>query len=209
MSACKVVSDMKQILFYLFSVTCLTVFFIFLLSDFGENKAIVSGLLSPVTKKTDNANQNKIIKAGIPVSLNIPRLGIRANIESVGLDKKGNMDVPKNVFDVAWYNLGYRPGETGNAVIAGHLDTKTGAPAVFYNISRLIPGDTLEITDNRNIKYIYKVRSLVSYPYNQFPVKTVFGSSNKRMLNLITCAGTWNSAEVSYTNRLVVFSESI
>src|SRR5476649_486493 len=65
-----------------------------------------------------------------PVFLEIPRFNIIANIESVAMDKEGRMDVPKKAEDVAWYNLGYTPGEKGNAVLDGHLDKSSGAPAV-------------------------------------------------------------------------------
>lgn len=48
------------------------------------------------------------------------------------MDAKGNMDIPKRDENVAWYQIGYYPGSKGNAVIAGHYDTATGSPAVFY-----------------------------------------------------------------------------
>src|SRR5260221_1494026 len=54
---------------------------------------------------------------GIPVEMRIPKLHMDAQIESVGLDSHQRMDVPKKVNDVAWYNLGSKPGEKGSAVI--------------------------------------------------------------------------------------------
>src|SRR5205085_1186906 len=66
---------------------------------------------------------------GVPVRLRIPALGLRTSIEPVGL-RAGAMDVPTNVWDVGWFQLGPRPGDVGNAVIDGHLDSTTG-PAVF------------------------------------------------------------------------------
>ena len=41
-------------------------------------------------------------------------------VEDVGLTPGGAMDVPKGPSDVAWFDLGPRPGEVGSAVIAGH-----------------------------------------------------------------------------------------
>ncbi len=66
-----------------------------------------------------------------PKILSIPKLEVNAEIETVGLDNKGAMDVPKNAMNVAWYNLGPKPGEKGNAVMAGHLDTITLARLYF------------------------------------------------------------------------------
>lgn len=45
-------------------------------------------------------------KGIIPHTLSIPSLNINAEVESVGMDSKGRMDVPKNDFNAAWYNLG-------------------------------------------------------------------------------------------------------
>lgn len=56
-----------------------------------------------------------------PVRLKIPKINIDAAIESVGLTPEGAMDVPKSHTNVAWFNLGPRPGEQGSAVINGHF----------------------------------------------------------------------------------------
>src|SRR6266849_8717779 len=63
----------------------------------------------------------------LPKTISIPQINVSANIESVGMDKQGRMDIPQKADNVAWYNLGYKPGEKGNAVIDGHLDKQTGA----------------------------------------------------------------------------------
>src|SRR5437870_1232065 len=64
---------------------------------------------------------------GEPQTLIIPKLGISAYVENVGKTSIGTMDTPTRSNDVAWYRYGPRPGEDGQAVIAGHLDTATGA----------------------------------------------------------------------------------
>ncbi len=59
------------------------------------------------------------------------------------------MGVPDNGHDVAWFKLGARPGEEGNAVIAGHVDDQKG-PAIFYHLDKLTKGD--EIFCNRSAR---------------------------------------------------------
>lgn len=144
---------------------------------------------------------------GVPQTLNIPKINVEASVESVGLDKSGRMDVPKNDEDVAWYQLGYKLGQKGNAVIDGHLDKVTGAPAVFWNIGKLRAGDKIIVTDKAGKTYKYGVVNVASYPYNNFPMQNVFGSSSKSMLNLITCTGTWDAANKNYSERTVVYSQ--
>jgi sortase A len=143
-----------------------------------------------------------------PVSFSIPKLGIEnANIESVGLDKENKMDIPKKDQDVAWYNLGAKPGEAGNAVMAGHLDTKTGAPAVFYEINKLKPGDELSVKDKDGKIYKYAVIEVKTYELDEFPLEEVFGAGDKPRLNLITCEGNYDKSSKLYSQRLVVYSE--
>lgn len=142
-----------------------------------------------------------------PVTLRLPKLGIETHIEEVGQDEKGNMDVPKKAENVGWYRLGVKPGEKGNAVIAGHLDTQTGAPAIFYKLSTLEPGDTVEIVDVYNNTLVFTVQKKVAYPTDEFPLQKVFGPSSEKMLNLITCDGTFNQSRKLYSQRLVIFSK--
>lgn len=143
-----------------------------------------------------------------PTTFSIPSLNIEdAPVESVGLDKDNKMDIPKKDEDVGWYNLGPKPGEKGNAVIAGHLDTKTGAPAVFYELNKLKPGDELSVKAKDGKEYKYAVTDVKSYELDKFPLQEVFGSGGKARLNLITCEGTYNRSSKLYSHRLVVYSE--
>ncbi len=142
-----------------------------------------------------------------PSRIVIPKINVDANIESVGLDNKNAMDVPKKVEDTAWYNLGKKPGEVGNAVIDGHYDTQTGAPAVFYYLSKLSKGDEIIIYAKDGSKKIFKVTEGKFYPYNTFPIQYVFGPTNRKRLELITCGGVWDKTSRNYSERFVVSSE--
>lgn len=144
-----------------------------------------------------------------PARLSIPKLGVDASVESVGMDNNENMDIPKNADNVAWYNLGYKPGEKGNAVIAGHFDKVSGAPAVFYHLENLHVGDRIVTTDVNGDTVNFSVVRLATYTDEAFPLEEVFGQAEKSMLNLITCDGTWNSKTKSYSHRTVVYAELV
>lgn len=147
------------------------------------------------------------VVAAIPQNLFIPKLNVNAFVEQVGQDAGGKMDVPKEVMNTGWYQLGFKPGESGNAVMAGHLDTVTGAPAVFYNLGQLQIGDQVIVTDINGKNLNFEVVRIQSYPFNQVPLEEVFGPSDKPKLNLITCTGVWNVGSRNYSNRLVVYTE--
>ena len=143
-----------------------------------------------------------------PVSFSIPSLGVDSvEVESVGLDKENKMDIPKDENNVAWYNLGVRPGEVGNAVIAGHYDKKSGDPSVFYDINKLKSGDELVVTDAKGKKLTFAVTDVKTYELNKFPLEEVFGKNSKPRLNLITCEGNYDTSSKLYSHRLVVYSE--
>ncbi|MBI2599585.1 class F sortase [Candidatus Daviesbacteria bacterium] len=142
-----------------------------------------------------------------PDVLVISKLNIRVKVEPVGEDTSGKMDVPKVVENVGWYNLGFKPGEEGSAVIAGHFDTVTGAPAVFYYLNQLTKGDEVIVTDKNGKNYTFKVEKSVSYPVDQAPLEEIFANKDKARLNLITCFGTWDVGNRNYTDRLVVYTE--
>jgi sortase A len=149
------------------------------------------------------------VTPGIPETISIPKINVNTKVESVAQDSQGRMDVPKNPMDTAWYSPGFRPGMNGSSVIDGHLDLVTGAPAAFWNLKELVPGDTISVTENNGKIYTFVVSEVTKYPYNNFPLKQVFAASDVPMLNLITCNGVWDKNTRNYSDRLVVYSKLI
>ncbi len=155
-------------------------------------------LISPITVSSEAT-------PGTPSQLIIPSLRIQASVEQVGIDKKGAMDVPKNVYNVAWYQPGSIPGAIGNAVINGHVDTPTGKPSVFYGIKMLKTGDLIYIKDKNNKMYKFVVTDTTSYNTNEVPLEYIFGSNEiSSKLFLITCGGIYDTVQKDYTKRVVV-----
>jgi LPXTG-site transpeptidase (sortase) family protein len=127
--------------------------------------------------------------------------------ESVGMDQQGRMDVPKDVANVAWYQLGVKPGEVGNAVFAGHYDKPDGSPAVFYDLNQLQSGDELIVEDEDGKPLIFIVTEKRVVQLSEFPLQEVFGETEKKRVNLITCGGIWDKAKQEYSERTIIFSE--
>ena len=143
---------------------------------------------------------------GLPKRLKIPSIKVDAPVEYVGLTSDGAMDVPKDAVNVGWFNLGRRPGENGSAVIAGHFGTINNVPQVFNNLHKLRKDDKIYIEDDKGVNIIFVVREIQRYGKDD-DSSGIFGSSDgKAHLNLITCAGVWNKAEKTFSERLVVFT---
>jgi len=141
-----------------------------------------------------------------PRTLRIPALKLEAPIESVGLTKSGDMDVPSSDKSVGWYRFGPVPGDIGNAVLAGHLDVH-GKPAIFWDLQNLRLGDVIEIKDDKGQTARFKVNATQAFKLADAPLERIFGNSDQRHLNLITCSGAWHNDQRDYSERLVVFTQ--
>lgn len=142
----------------------------------------------------------------LPVRLLIPSIKVDAAIQHVGLTAEGAMGVPSNLSDVAWYQLGPKPGEAGNAVIAGHHSSRSWVGAVFDDLVKLQPGDNITIVDDRGTSIGFVVREIRIYEANSDPAE-IFASSDSIHLNLITCTGQFNMVTQSFSQRLIVFAD--
>jgi sortase (surface protein transpeptidase) len=138
-----------------------------------------------------------------PVRVEIPAIGASSSLVRLGLNPDGTMQVPGDYQVAGWFTGAPQPGQLGPTVIAGHVDSRTG-PAVFYRLRDLRPGDQIRVVraDRRVVRF--RVDSLASYPKRSLPGEEVYGATTAPVLRLITCAGTFDRAQRSYRENLVV-----
>lgn len=144
-----------------------------------------------------------------PVWVRIPSIGVNAGIEAVGLTAANAMATPQDWNNVGWYDLGYWPGQPGNAVMTGHLDAPGSKPAVFWRLKELRPGDRILVVMESGRTLAFVVIESVYYPYDDAPLWRIFGPSGESRLNLITCRGDWDRQLRTYDHRLVVYTRQI
>ena len=138
----------------------------------------------------------------LPQRISIPAIGVDAAVEPVSVNDKFEMATPTRPADVGWYSIGSSPGKPGDAVFDGHLDTQTGAPAVFARLSQLKPGDSISVTLPAGVS-TFIVAKVASVPYHAVPTG-LFGTDGPARLTLITCSGAWDPNQGVYLQRLVV-----
>lgn len=143
------------------------------------------------------------VPASWPIVIQIPSIGIDAAVELAGVDKHGDMQVPVNPCDVAWYKLGPAPGAAGDAVIDGHLDWWTDGPAVFWKLDTVRPGAEIDVIEAGGAKLRFKVTKLVRLGRSGKPAG-LFTTTGAPMLSLYTCAGVWEPGAETYSQRLFV-----
>ncbi|MDP3901521.1 MAG: class F sortase [bacterium] len=177
------------------------IFFLLFLFYFTPESSIVESVAVIPGQKSERSS------VGLPARIKIPSINVDAPVEYVGLTPDGVMDVPKERADVAWFNLGPRPGENGSAVIAGHYGWKNGKASAFDNLYQLRKGDKIYIEDDKGAIVSFVVRESRKYDPNA-DASDVFGSSDEKAhLNLITCEGVWDKVSKTYSKRLVVFTD--
>lgn len=144
-----------------------------------------------------------------PATMRIPKLNIDTKIQQTGLNAKGNMGVPTNYTDVAWYKHGTIPGQIGSAVIDGHVDNGLGLSGVFKRLSELKKGDDIYVVTKTGRELHFVVDEAVDYPYTAVPLEKLFSRKNDVWLNLITCGGSWVKSEKTYDRRFVVYTRLV
>lgn len=177
-----------------------------------QKEEILDGEFTVINKNgnmrsADVVKNQKQEETGItPATISIPAIDVEAAVESVGILDNGQMGVPEDPQKAGWFEPGTEPGSTGNSVIAGHVDSRTG-PAVFYDLDQLEKGDEITVSDENGEEKTYVVEKLESYPMDDSPIETIFGSSDEKRLNLITCTGEFLSSIGGHADRLVVYSK--
>lgn len=141
---------------------------------------------------------------GPPTRLKVPVIGVDTSLETLRLGGDNELTPPVDFAKAGWYAGGTAPGDTGPAVLAGHVDSKRG-PAVFYNLRKLVTGDKIEVVRGGRT-LTFTVTSTAWYPKAEFPTAQVYGATPGSQLRLITCGGVFDRSLRSYKDNLVVYA---
>ena len=143
-----------------------------------------------------------------PRYLTIEKLGInKARILPMGVNDKGELDTPNNIFDVGWYEASGKPGLGGTMIIDGH----NGGPhvlGVFKSLPSLAEGDIITVERGDGVVYNYKVveSTTVALSESDEYMATAARSPErgKESVTLISCTGEWSQQQGTYLSRQFV-----
>lgn len=148
-----------------------------------------------------------VANSSIPASLTIERLGVEAPIRPYGIDTRtGQMDVPGNVREVAWYKHGPAPGHPGSAVLAAHVDLQSQGPGVFFALNELQPGDQIQVGYSDGSAEVFAVAARATYMKEDLPTASIFSREGPAVLTLITCGGGFSASTSNYDSNVVVYA---
>ncbi|WP_432056605.1 class F sortase [Streptomyces sp. bgisy022] len=139
-----------------------------------------------------------------PRRILVPRVGLDARIEPVGVASDGSMALPTDPAVAGWYRFGPVPGaDRGSAVLAGHVDDETGDLGEFAALYDVRRGDRIEVRRSGADPVVHHVVSRSTVPQEDLP-PSVFRREGDPVLTLITCAPPFLPDEGGYQSNLVV-----
>jgi len=140
-----------------------------------------------------------------PVSIEITRIGLRADVVPLGLEEDGAMAAPADPDTVGWFELGPGIGAPGNVLLDGHVDWG-GRPRVFGRLHQLEAGDSIHVREPGGGRLRYSVVWNRFYPdADSAPLEEIFAQSEwSEELTLITCGGSFDESLRMYRGRWVV-----
>ena len=149
-----------------------------------------------------------VVPRPAPVALRIPAIGVDVSLSTLGLNADHTVQVPTDFQQAGWFGLGPSPGQTGSAVILGHVDSYRG-PAVFFQIRTLRAGDQVNVSLANGAVAHFRVSAVAMYAKDQFPAQQVYAPHGDSALQLVTCGGTFDTHTRSYLSNIVAYTTLI
>lgn len=140
-----------------------------------------------------------------PVRVRIPAIGVDAPVGPLTVDAAGVLPPPDRDAAAGWWRAGPEPGERGAAVLAGHVDSRSG-PAVFFRLRELRSGTEVFVDRADGSTAVFAVRRLARHDKQDFPTHSVYGPTAHSELRLVTCGGPFDPDRRRYRDNLIVFA---
>jgi len=173
----------------------------------GTSDPVAASSGRPAPRPAASVDPNRLGHS-LPLSLDIPAIGVHTRLMSLGLNPDGTVEVPPvtRTAPAGWYKNLSTPGEPGPAVILGHVDAVHGGSAVFYRLKDLRKGDDLSVDRADGRTAYFTVRSIARYPRTDFPTEAVYGPQTGPELRLVTCGGSFDPIRRHYRDNIVVYA---
>ena len=180
--------------------------------------AAASRAASPTTVAT-------VTRPGSPIALHIPSVSLSAQIEPVWLTAAGvpgqetadrlmldaapvEIGLPADPNVAGWYALSAIPGEMGDALLVGHVDTATG-PAVFTRLPLLRAGAEIVLELEGAAPATFVLDTIRRHPAHLPAPSDLFHLDGPARLHLVTCTGSFVRARGGYQDRLILSASPV
>jgi sortase (surface protein transpeptidase) len=144
----------------------------------------------------------------LPADVRIPRIGADSTLVPLGQNPDGTVQVPpvSTPLQAGWYAGGAAPGETGPAVLLGHVDGDS-QEGIFFRLHELATGDQVKVTRQDGSVLTFTVTKVQKVAKDTFPTEAVYGPTKGPELRLLTCGGAFDHATHHYVDNLIVYAK--
>lgn len=143
-----------------------------------------------------------------PVRIRVATLDVDVPVVPVGVDGRGEMEVPKDIRTVGWYHFGPGPGAaTGSAVLSGHVDDRIQGRGAFYDLVDIAVGDAVQVRLADGSEVEYRASRVERIDKSVLPVDRLFARDGPPVLTLVTCGGDFDRATRNYRQNIVVTAQ--
>ncbi|WP_290053517.1 class F sortase [Amycolatopsis solani] len=145
-----------------------------------------------------------------PVSLDIPKIGAHSSLVPLGLNPDNTVEVPPvtTPLQAGWYTYAPTPGETGPAVVLGHVDGNH-QKGIFFRLKELAAGDRVSIARKDGTTATFEVTKVHQVPKKDFEGEGVYDDTPGPELRLITCGGVFDRTARNYVDNIVVYAKLV
>jgi LPXTG-site transpeptidase (sortase) family protein len=162
-----------------------------------ESAVAAAGVANPSLDEAEPAEP--------PATLTIPSIGVIAPVTRLGLERDGTLEVPDSYTETGWWSGGVKPGQSGPAVIVGHVDSETG-PAVFANLNEVERGDVVQVSRADGSTVDFEIKRIEEHEKADFPTTRVYGGTADPELRLMTCGGEFDESKGHYERNVIVWA---
>ena len=157
------------------------------------------------TEPTDDEVKEYTVAPDRPRYLTVEKLGVKnARVLPMRVNTSGELDTPRNIFDVGWYEASGKPGQGGTLMIDGH----NGGPhvhGVFKSLPDLATGDIITVERGDGAIFNYKVVENKTVPLEDSDAYMSAAARSPEpgteSVTLITCTGEWSQVQRTYLSR--------
>ncbi|HKJ55389.1 MAG TPA: class F sortase [Nitriliruptoraceae bacterium] len=147
--------------------------------------------------------------APAPTRLAIPSIDVDVPVAALGIDSDGQMAIPEDVDEAGWYRFGPSPGQPGNAVIAGHVDSRSQGLGAFHRLNNVAIGDVVRVTASDGSTADYEITGRQEIDKDVLATDDLFRRDGPAQLVLVTCGGDFDADVRSYRSNVVVVADPL
>ncbi|NBH12205.1 class F sortase [Amycolatopsis sp. SID8362] len=166
----------------------------------------------PVAVQPEPAKQDAVaaLPKSDPVSIDIPKIAAHSSLVPLGLNADNTIEVPPvtTPLQAGWYTYAPTPGETGPAVVLGHVDGNH-QKGIFFRLKELAAGDRVSIARADGTTAVFEVTKVHQVPKKDFEGEGVYDDTPGPELRLITCGGVFDRTARNYVDNIVVYAKLV